>query len=329
MLHTSRIRKQWTMTDNATITNIFRYRPHFESCLNIFFSEHRSRLEHYKGLTPLLDAMEYSTLDAGKRVRAMLVYLTAECCGYESHNFSSEPLVASVNDFTIVDVAAIAIELIHSYSLIHDDLPAMDDDALRRGKPTCHIALGEANAILAGDALQALAFEILSNYGHIDANQRIALINTVATAAGSSGMVAGQCIDLMATNQSIPLAELITMHQLKTGALIEASIHMGALSVNANKGMTNALQSYGEALGLAFQIKDDILDIEGDPQLTGKSRGADIAANKSTFPSLLGLEKANDEALSLLDKALNSLEIFGERAETLKLLAQYFVDRKT
>lgn len=263
----------------------------------------------------LYEAMSYSLLAGGKRVRPLLSYAAAEA-------------VADPNPFT--DKVAAAVECIHAYSLIHDDLPAMDDDDLRRGRATCHIAFDEATAILAGDALQALAFECLSTATQeIPAASQLALCDMLAKASGARGMVAGQAVDLSAVDQTLSLEQLQEMHRLKTGALIKASILMGALSTNqASREQMDNLSTFADCMGLAFQIQDDILDVTADTTTLGKQQGADIANNKPTFVSLLGLEEAQRQTKDLYEQALNSLSGFDYRADNLRHLAAYIVQRK-
>ncbi|MGS2723168.1 polyprenyl synthetase family protein [Porticoccus sp. GXU_MW_L64] len=260
----------------------------------------------------LYKAMEYSVLNGGKRVRPMLAYGAAMAVG-------------DINSDT--DQAACAVELIHAYSLIHDDLPAMDDDDLRRGKPTCHVRFGEANAILAGDALQALAFEQLTRLHHTPAQQALQMITKLSQAAGAQGMVAGQAIDLAAVDQTLDLSQLELMHHLKTGALIDASIHLGALSAGASAAQLAALREYSRLVGLAFQVQDDILDVESNTAVLGKRQGADQALNKPTYTSLLGLEGAKQKATQLCSDSLDALSEFGPRADGLRALAKYIINR--
>ena len=262
----------------------------------------------------LLDAMSYSTFNGGKRLRPVLVYAACEALG-------GNPAAA--------DPVAAAVECIHAYSLIHDDLPAMDDDDLRRGKPTCHIAFDEATAILAGDALQTLAFEILSRPSdYIDPPRQMAIIRTLALASGDKGMVAGQMIDTVAAGSQLNLSALECMHGLKTGALIRASVRMGALASGiATEEQLLALDRYADAIGLAFQVQDDILDVEGDTQILGKQQGADIALDKPTYPSLLGMEVAKVKAAELHQAALSALSEFDDKAILLRQLADYVVER--
>jgi geranylgeranyl diphosphate synthase type II len=225
-------------------------------------------------------------------------------------------------------VPACAVELIHAYSLVHDDLPAMDNDELRRGRPTAHIAFDEATAILAGDALQALAFEWLAEAPEIEAPARLAMIRELAHASGHSGMVGGQAIDLESVGKSLTLAQLESMHRHKTGALIEASVRIGALTApGVSKQSLDALTAYAKALGLAFQVQDDLLDIEGDTETIGKPQGSDIARAKPTYPALLGLAGAREHLSSLLSSALESLQGFGPEADPLRAMADYVVAR--
>lgn len=263
----------------------------------------------------LLDAMRYSVFNGGKRVRPVLVYATAE---------------ALKTSNSLCDSAACAIEFIHAYSLIHDDLPAMDDDDLRRGKPTCHIAYDEATAILAGDALQTRAFEILSNDPVAQQNPTLILqmIQRLAQASGASGMVGGQAFDLDSTGKQLSLNELKQMHHHKTGALISASVLLGALaSGKASSEQLNALQKYAACIGLAFQIKDDILDVESDTQTLGKQQGADQTLNKATYTSILGLNEAKQAAQEQHQQALLALDIFGPEADNLRQLSAYIIER--
>ncbi|MCW8962747.1 MAG: (2E,6E)-farnesyl diphosphate synthase [Gammaproteobacteria bacterium] len=261
----------------------------------------------------LHEAMRYSALQGGKRVRPMLVYAAGQAVG------------ATIGT---LDSPACAIELIHVYSLIHDDLPAMDDDDLRRGRPTCHKAFDDATAILAGDALQPLAFQILSNDEQIPDSTRIRMIQVLTQASGSMGMAGGQAIDLESEGQQLTLPALERMHARKTGALILASLQLGALSnPQTSDPQLNALETYGKHIGLAFQIKDDILDETGDTETLGKPQGSDRQRNKSTFISLCGLEASQQRADDLLQQALDALEIFDEKAGPLRQLAQYIVQR--
>lgn len=264
--------------------------------------------------TALHHAMRYSVLEGGKRVRAVLAYATGQALGVADRQ---------------LDGPACAVELIHAYSLIHDDLPAMDDDDLRRGKPTCHKAFDEATAILAGDALQALAFYILAHDPEMPAepSARLAMVEHLALASGSRGMAGGQAIDLAAEGQQLDLAELENMHIHKTGALIRASVRLGALCGNPDQAQLEALDHYAKCIGLAFQIRDDILDIEGDTETLGKQQGADIARNKSTYPALLGMQEAKQRAQALHEEAVARLDLFGDEADPLRWLSAYIVQR--
>ncbi len=262
----------------------------------------------------LHQAMRYSVLNGGKRIRPILAYATGESFGADARN---------------VDIPASAIELIHAYSLIHDDLPAMDDDDLRRGRPTCHIAHGEAMAILAGDALQALAFRILSHYGeNLSNNQRIEMIKILTLASGSRGMAGGQAIDLDSVGKQISIGELENMHIHKTGALIRASINMGALcAAEIGDDELKTLDHYAKCIGLAFQIKDDILDVESDTEVLGKTQGADAAKNKPTYPSLIGMTESKKLAQDLLEQSLASLSKLDLRSNRLVELAHFIIER--
>lgn len=261
-------------------------------------------------------AMRYAVFNGGKRIRPLLVYATGEAL-----DIPLEPL----------DAIACAIECVHAYSLIHDDLPAMDNDDLRRGLPTCHKAFDEATAILAGDALQTLAFDILTlaDLASIAAEQRLTMIQTLAAASGSIGMAGGQALDLAATGQALTLAELETIHRLKTGALIQASVHIPALATAqlSTEHLTN-LNYYAQCIGLAFQIQDDILDIETPTEILGKRQGADISLNKSTYPQLLGLGAAKIKADELLQQGLAALDFLDEKGALLKFIAHYIVSRR-
>ncbi|MCE4072767.1 MULTISPECIES: (2E,6E)-farnesyl diphosphate synthase [Pseudomonas] len=267
-------------------------------------------------LTRIYAAMRYSVVNGGKRVRPLLAYAACEALGGDAEHANG---------------AACAVELIHAYSLVHDDLPAMDDDDLRRGQPTTHIAYDEACAILAGDGLQALAFEVIGNaqLNPQDAQTRLDMLMILTRAAGSAGMVGGQAIDLESVGRKIDQAALETMHRHKTGALIEASVQLGALaSGRANTDALEALRRYAEAVGLAFQVQDDILDVESDTATLGKTQGKDQAHDKPTYPALLGLDEAKAYALALRDQALAALEGFADSAEPLRALARYIVERR-
>jgi geranylgeranyl pyrophosphate synthase len=267
--------------------------------------------------TQLIRAMRYSLFNGGKRVRPIWAYASALAID-DAALHTHKPLL---------DRAACALECLHAYSLIHDDLPAMDDDDLRRGQPTCHIAFNEATAILAGDALQTLAFELLSYATGIDAHTQIQLIQQLATASGKQGMVLGQALDLAAVDQHISLAQLEEMHRHKTGALIRASVSIGATAAGANATQLSALDQYAAAIGLAFQVQDDILDVTTDTHILGKQQGADIARNKPTYVALLGLDAARAKAQDLHQQALTALDIFGDKANYLRDLSAYIIER--
>ncbi|MEE8873171.1 (2E,6E)-farnesyl diphosphate synthase [Pseudomonas helleri] len=267
-------------------------------------------------LARLYEAMRYSVMNGGKRVRPLLAYAACEALGAAPEQANG---------------AACAVELIHAYSLVHDDLPAMDDDDLRRGQPTTHKAFDEACAILAGDGLQSLAFSALLDPAltTLDAETRLRMVNGLAFAAGPAGMVGGQAIDLGSVGLKLDQAALEYMHRHKTGALIEASVQLGALaSGQATDDNLQALSVYARAIGLAFQVQDDILDVESDTATLGKRQGADIARDKPTYPALMGLEQAKSYALELRDQALNALRPFDAAAEPLRELARYIVDRR-
>ncbi len=262
----------------------------------------------------LADAMHYGLMNGGKRLRPYLVYATMDALSAEH---------------TLADCAAVALEMIHSYSLVHDDLPAMDDDDLRRGKPTCHIAFDEATAILAGDALLNGAYEVLASAEELSERQRLQLVQVLGRAAGSAGMVGGQAIDINNVGKSMAVDQLEHMHLHKTGALIRAAVQMGAICADKNteSSITEALDTYARAVGLAFQVQDDILDIEGDTAVLGKQQGADEALNKPTYPSLLGLEGARTRAKALVDEAIEALAGLPGDTSTLESLARYIIER--
>jgi farnesyl diphosphate synthase len=255
--------------------------------------------------------MRYAALSGGKRMRPLLAYAAGELAGA---------------DPKVVDGAAAAVEMIHAYSLAHDDLPCMDDDVLRRGKPTCHVAFGEATALLAGDALQAHAFAALVSTGMPGAARACALL---AQAAGAAGMAGGQAIDLMHVGKEMTLRDLASMHRMKTGALIRASILLGAMcGRELAAGEVAALDGFARAAGLAFQVVDDVLDVEGSADSLGKTAGKDAARNKPTYVTLLGLSEARRHAQALRDEALAALVPFGTRARRLAELADWITQRK-
>lgn len=258
-------------------------------------------------------AMRYSVLGGGKRIRALLCYATGELLGLDAGR---------------LDDAACAVECVHAFSLVHDDLPAMDDDALRRGRPSTHKAFGVAMAILAGDALHTRAFEILAGDGHREAAERLGMIAILVAATGSLGMTGGQAVDLESEGRQLAAADLEALDRDKTGALIRAAVSMPCCAVpKLPDGAREALERYAENMGLAFQIKDDVLDVEGDQALTGKTQGADAARGKATYPSLMGLDDAKHRADALYTEALAALDRFGDAAEPLRWMARTIVHR--
>jgi len=268
--------------------------------------------------TPLVEAMHYGALLGGKRLRPFLVYATG---GMFNVSLST------------LDAPAAAVECIHAYSLIHDDLPAMDDDDLRRGQPTCHIKYGEANAILAGDALQTLAFSILSDapMPEVSDRFRLAMVSELAQASGVAGMCGGQALDLDAEGKLVDLDALERIHRHKTGALIRSAVRLGALSAGEpGKAALPVLDKYAESIGLAFQVQDDILDVVGDTATLGKRQGADQQLGKSTYPALLGLEQAQQKARDLIEEARQSLTVLAAQSldtTALEALANYIIQR--
>ncbi|MDT8310352.1 MAG: (2E,6E)-farnesyl diphosphate synthase [Methylophaga sp.] len=270
-----------------------------------------TRLNMSSDAQMLVKAMQYATLDGGKRLRALLVYAAGE---------------ALHSDADGLDAAACAVEMIHAYSLIHDDMPMMDDDDLRRGRPSCHKAFDEATALLAGDALQTHAFFALSD-NKLAATQQIAMVKTLAKASGVNGMAGGQAIDLQSVGKTLSLCALENMHQLKTGALIAASVQLGALAAQTTACDLQALDQYGQAIGLAFQVQDDVLDVIADTQTLGKQQGADIARDKPTYPALIGLQAAQQKAGDLVEQALAALQSLSGPTQALSGLAHFVVRR--
>jgi len=261
-------------------------------------------------------AMKYSLMAGGKRIRPILCLAAAEAVG---------------SDKKAALPAACAFEMIHTYSLIHDDLPAMDDDELRRGKPTCHVAFGEATAILAGDALLTLAFQILSSPVNIKESQALVWLNVIhviSIAAGYKGMIDGQMRDIISEGTLLSLDDLENMHALKTGALIEASICCGAILGNGNRKQIKQLKIYAKNIGLAFQITDDILNVEGNPAVMGKAVGTDKNRNKSTYPLIMGLKESKIFATNIVNNALKAIEFFDNKADPLRAVARYIIKRK-
>jgi geranylgeranyl pyrophosphate synthase len=286
----------------------------FESLLGSYQKRINQTLE---GLLPsddsiLSEAMRYSVLNGGKRLRPILVYLSSEL-GEANHDS--------------IDTLAGSIELIHCYSLIHDDLPSMDDDDLRRGNPTTHKKYDEATAILAGDALQPLAFELISNLDTSDSN-KITIVNCLANACGYSGMVGGQIKDIH-SKEINTVQDLDIMHSQKTGRLIQASLETSGILSGLDQKDIEALNKYGEKIGLAFQIQDDIIDIESPSSISGKDQGSDINQNKITYPSIVGLEESRTRARELASEAKEMLHLSHQNADNLHKLADYIVQRKT
>ncbi len=280
----------------------------YKNRLEIFLQDILSHEAHHANLQK---AMKYSVLNGGKRLRPLMVYITGktfnakvECC----------------------DAPAAAIEFIHCYSLIHDDLPAMDDDDLRRGKPTCHKMFDEATAILAGDALQCLAFEIISKGPHSD-RQKIRMIETLAKASGGDGMVGGQALDLASQNKELTLDELEKLHSLKTGALFRAAIRLGALAADCDDNILEVLDQFAAKIGLAFQVQDDILDIEGNSEKLGKMTGADVKLAKATYPALVGLLCAKQKVLELQSESMALLKSLPGDTSDLQNLSMKLTQR--
>lgn len=286
----------------------------YQQRVNQFLEKQLSQYSAHN--TPLVDAMSYAVLLGGKRVRPFLIYATGKMLGV--------PL-------TQLDHSAAAMEAIHAYSLVHDDLPAMDNDTLRRGKPTCHIAFDEATAILAGDALQSFAFELLAFDPTLNAEQKVAQMQRLSKSAGAKGMCLGQSLDLQSENKAISLNELELIHRNKTGALILASVMMGFnLSNYANNtDIQQKLVAYAEAIGLAFQVQDDILDVIGNSDIIGKTVGSDQALDKSTYPKLLGLDGAKQKAESLYQTAIAALDSLPFDTTALSTLAEFIVKRES
>ena len=292
------------MTDHAALVSSWQER--FDRILE----QHLPPEDREPGM--LHRAMRYSALSGGKRFRPVLVYATGHALGLPEES---------------LDPVAAAIEIIHAYSLIHDDLPAMDDDDLRRGRPTCHKAFDEATAILAGDALQALAFEVLARGLPAERASSLEIVLLVADACGSAGMAGGQALDLGAVGRRIDVEALETMHRLKTGALIRASVTAPCILAGAGPEVLEQLAGYGDCIGLAFQVHDDILDITGNSELTGKNTMADFALDKPTFPSILGLKASRERARALRDQAVRCLDSIPGDSSVLAWLANYVISR--
>ena len=289
----------------------------YQQRINNFLAEKLTLLANKNAVydKKLLAAMEYGLLIGGKRMRPYLAYITGEVFNVDLKN---------------IDAIAGALECIHAYSLLHDDLPAMDDDDLRRGKPTCHIQFDEATAILAGDSLQTLAFDILANHSFINLNDtiRVKLIQQLANASGFQGMCGGQALDLSATNKQISLTELEALHQYKTGALLQACVLMAAqCSENVTADDIKNLTIYAQCVGLAYQVRDDIIDITSSEQELGKPAGSDLAANKSTYPALLGLQGAQQKADQLYQQSLQALANLPYNSQNLADFATFIIHR--
>src|SRR5690554_5977325 len=261
----------------------------------------------------LADGMRHAVLLGGKRMRPLLVHAAGHACGAQPE---------------ALDAPAVAVELIHAYSLVHDDLPAMDDDELRRGQPTVHVAFGQATAILVGDALQSLAFEVLAN-APVDAARRVAMLRTLAAAAGAGGMCGGQALDVAATGNGadFTVAALERLHALKTGALIRAAVRLGALAAGARDDTRARLDGYASALGLAFQIRDDLLDVEGESRTLGKTAGKDAAQDKATFPALIGVDASRRRLQELAAAMRDALAPLGPRSAPLARLGEMAITR--
>ena len=264
----------------------------------------------------LKTAMHYAATGGGKRVRPLLIYATASLAGKELDQVAG------------LDACAVAVELFHTYSLVHDDLPCMDNDDLRRGRPTVHKAFDEASALLVGDALQTMAFQLIAQSALNDA-QKVQVITSLSMAGGMAGMAGGQAIDLASVGKQLNQNELEQMHRLKTGALLRTAVQIGAIAVNFNDNEKKALDVFASALGLAFQVVDDVLDASSDSQTLGKTAGKDAAANKPTFVSLMGLDGAREFARQLHQEALDSLGIWGDNAELLRAIASKVVNRES
>ena len=296
--------------------------PHtFQSRLDIYQKRVNAALDKYLPTEDppehnLAEAIRYSVIGGGKRIRPAMVYAAGEAMGVSTD---------------LLDIPACAVEMIHAYSLIHDDLPAMDDDDLRRGRPTCHKAFDEATAMLAGDALQALAYEILAKDDHeeLTPEHRIEMLSLLTEASGAHGMAGGQAVDLASVGKHLTLAQLEHMHQLKTGALIRASVLLGGMcKQDVSKQELELLSEYALCIGLSFQIQDDILDVISDTETLGKPQGSDEEQEKPTFPAIIGLEESRQRALEQHELALKILEPLDKKADSLRQLSAYIVERQ-
>jgi farnesyl diphosphate synthase len=264
----------------------------------------------------LKSAMHYAATGDGKRVRPLLIYATANLSGKQLDQVAG------------IDACAVAVELFHTYSLVHDDLPCMDNDDLRRGRPTVHKAFDEASALLVGDALQTMAFQLIAQSALNDA-QKVQVITSLSTAGGMAGMAGGQAIDLASVGKQLTQNELEMMHRMKTGALLRTAVQIGAIAIQLNEQEKKSLDEFASALGLAFQVVDDVLDASSDSQTLGKTAGKDAAANKPTFVSLMGLDGAREFAGKLHQEALDSLSIWGDNADLLRAIASKVVNRES
>jgi geranylgeranyl diphosphate synthase, type II len=290
--------------------------------LNDYLEEKQSLIDHSLNYyfdsqdleDPLVKAMSYSLMAGGKRLRPIL------CIA------ASEAINGAIE--TVIPVAC-ALEMIHTYSLIHDDLPAMDNDQLRRGKLTCHVAFNEATAILAGDALLTLAFQILTATAQTDPQPAkwLEVINGISVAAGHQGMIQGQMRDMNTEANAVNITELEQLHLLKTGALIEVSVTSSVILSNGNDQQIQSLKDYSKSIGLAFQVMDDILNVEGDPMIMGKAKGTDHDRKKNTYPDIMGMPESKAFAKELIDNALNAIDTFDRKADPLRALAQYVINR--
>ena len=301
--------------DSSGLTLLGRYANRCNAQLSYLATQ---GLDNESGLFDLREPILYAVKEGGKRIRPALTFAAAEAVGLKDEDIRQRAL----------DYIACAIELLHSYSLIHDDLPSMDNDDLRRGKPTLHKAYSDATAILVGDGLQAKAFELISNAENLSSDQCLKISRFVSKAVGLNGMVGGQFLDIGATGRTLSTQKLRSMHSLKTGALLTASIVAGGLTASASQEKLACLEKFGNHIGLAFQVTDDILDVEGTSKTLGKTPGKDAKENKSTYVNLLGLERAKHVASESLEKALIELNSFDESAESLRKIAKLIVQRK-
>lgn len=302
----------------AQTQKVFELKPYFDTRRSVIDHALRTYLTtNNLENADIVAAMQYSIEAGGKRLRPILCMATAHAVG------GREEKALPVG---------CALEMIHTYSLIHDDLPAMDDDDLRRGKPTCHKAFGEATAILAGDALLTRAFQLLTEHALQQPpgqhGQWLKIIAMIARAAGHEGMIEGQMRDIKAEGMVLTTDQLEQLHRLKTGALISASVEAGALVGNADPSALGKLEQYGRSIGLAFQVADDILNVEGDPEIMGKAAGTDRMHQKNTYPALMGLNAAKQKAIDLVNQALCSLDIFDNKSDPLRSIARYVIERQ-